>query len=223
MFKSNEAQHNQQAVQTHLEETKITPKKEVVEKNETLKVVIPKKEPNLVLSPSLNFMSNLKHSSTFNEVSYQSVIHKDQKKESIKQEIPKKEKILKPAKKEPDPVIIEEIKLQKSNPIKIQRQITQDDLSHVLKRFSKNNNPALSLFIAKKYYDIEDYHQSYNYALITNRINDNIDASWIIFAKSLVKLGKKDEAIQTLQRYIAHSKSSQAKTLLEEIQRGKFR
>lgn len=228
IFKSNEAKHNQEAIETQLKEaTKIVIKEEVEEKNETIKD-IPKEqksietkaEQSITLYPSLNFISNIKHSSTSSEVSYQRVTSKD--KIDVKKEEAKQKSVLKPAKKEPEPVVIEEVELQ-SNPLKIHRQNTQDDISHVIQRFEKNNNPALSLFVAKKYYEMQDYHQSYNYALITNRINDNIDASWIIFAKSLVKLGKKIEAIETLQKYIEHSKSTQAKTLLEEIERGKFK
>lgn len=107
--------------------------------------------------------------------------------------------------------------------ITIQRQSTHDDIQHVLKRFEKNNNPALSLFVAKKYYELGDYHKAYNYALMTNEINNNIEDSWIIFAKSLVKLGKKEKALQTLKRYISYSNSNQAKILEDEILRGKFK
>jgi two-component SAPR family response regulator len=93
----------------------------------------------------------------------------------------------------------------------------------IIKRFKKNNSPALSLFIAKKYYEAEDYHNAYNYALITNNINREIESSWIIFSKSLVKLGKKELAIKTLQEYTGQSKSRSAKILLDEIQTGKFK
>jgi tetratricopeptide (TPR) repeat protein len=86
-----------------------------------------------------------------------------------------------------------------------------------------NNNPALSLFVAKKYYELGDYAQAYNYALITNQINRDIEASWIIFTKSLVKLNKRDQAIQTLKDYIESSSSNTARILLEEIQSGKFK
>lgn len=106
--------------------------------------------------------------------------------------------------------------------ISIKRGTTQDDIQHVLKRFKKNNNPALSLFIAQKYYDLGDYHNSYNYALITNEINNNIEDSWIIFTKSLVKLDQKDMAIKTLKQYLEYSNSSKANRLLEEILSGKF-
>jgi len=220
MFKSNQAQHNQKTLQTQMEQVRITPKKEAVENNTTPNLVIPKKEQSLVLTPSLNFISNIKNSP---EVSHQKVVNKEQSKKSAEQEEAKKDIVIKPTKKESDPVMIEEIELHISHPLKIQRKNTQDDLNHVLERFSKNNNPALSLFIAKKYYEMQDYHQSYNYALITNRINDDIDASWIVFAKSLVKLDRKEEAIKTLESYFEHSKSTQAKTLLEEIERGEFK
>jgi len=107
--------------------------------------------------------------------------------------------------------------------VTISRRNTKDDIRHIIKRFKKNNNPALSLFIAKKYYELGEYHKAYNYALITNEIDREIDASWIIFAKSLVKLNQKEMAIKTLKKYIENSHSSSAKILLEEIVSGKFK
>jgi len=109
------------------------------------------------------------------------------------------------------------------NRIQIKRQNTQNDIYDIIKRFKKNNNPALSLFVAKKYYELGNYRQAYNYALMTNKINNEIESSWIIFSKSLVKLGKKEKATKTLKKYIAQSHSSSAQILLDEIQSGKFR
>jgi hypothetical protein len=169
----------------------------------------------LVLSPSLNFISNIQHSSISYYDNYE--LHaNDIKKKTKKKKEQKKEK------KAPIKVKKIEKKVEKKI-IHINRQNTKKDIGHVIKRFKKNNNPALSLFVAKKYYELKDYNMSYNYALITNEINDNIDASWIIFAKSLVKMNKKEEAVKTLQRYIQHSNSNQAKILLDEIQSGKFK
>jgi len=56
-----------------------------------------------------------------------------------------------------------------------------------------------------------------------NDINKEIESSWIIFAKSAVKLGKKRQAINSLNQYISKSHSSSAKILLDEIRSGKFR
>ena len=112
---------------------------------------------------------------------------------------------------------------KKETSISIVKQTTQNDINEVVKRFNKNNNPALSLFIAKKYYELGEYRKSYNYSLKTNNINNDMEASWIIFAKSLVKLDEKEMAIKILRKYISHSDSNRAQLLLNNILSGKFR
>ena len=97
-----------------------------------------------------------------------------------------------------------------------------DDINDVIRRFKKNKNPALSLFIAKRYYEMKNYQKAYNYALVTNEIDNNIEESWLIFVKSLVKLGQKEMAVKTLNSYIEHSGSTRAKLLLEDIAQGTF-
>ena len=124
------------------------------------------------------------------------------------------------------PIIeVEEVKTEivKDNTVNIKRQNTQDDIQHVIKRFKKTNNPALSLFVSKKYYEIKNYNQAYNYALMTNEINNDIEESWIIFAKSLVKLNKKSKAIEMLTKYINQSHSNRARILLDNIKSGKMK
>ena len=120
-------------------------------------------------------------------------------------------------------VIQPEVVTEEPNKINIERKDTKNDIQEIIQRFNKNKNPALSLFVAKKYYELGDYAQSYNYALITNEINKDIEASWIIFSKSLVKLGKKDMAIKTLREYMKYSHSEGAKLLLNDIISGKFK
>ena len=123
-----------------------------------------------------------------------------------------------------EPVVEEETQKPKEKKIQItiKRRESENDIKEVIRRFQKNNNPALSLFVAKKYYELGNYKQAYNYALVTNKINNDIEESWLIFAKSLVKLGKKEQAIKTLREYIKFSHSANAQVLLDEIQRGKF-
>jgi tetratricopeptide (TPR) repeat protein len=201
-----------------IEEAKEIDEVEIVTKQNTININKVEKTFNesthenkkLVLSPSLDFISNIKHSSISRYDNDEVHSNKIYKKKKIQKQKVKKQKA------------VEKKEIEKKS-IKISRQNTQEDINHVIKRFKKNNNPALSLFVARKYYELEDYQKSYNYALITNEINDNIDASWIIFAKSLVKLNEKDEAIKTLKKYIEHAHSSQAKILLDEIKSGKFR
>lgn len=182
-------------------------------------------DEKVLLSPSLDFIKNIKpQAPTIKEETIKTLVAVEQKREALPQKkessAEKKDEIL--------PPVIEEVKesitpVEKSSSIDIKRRDEEDDIKHVIKRFNINHNPALSLFVAKKYYQLEDYEQAYNYALATNELNNDIEASWIIFSKSLVKLGKKEMAIQTLREYIKQSNSSQAKQLLDEILSGKFR
>lgn len=104
----------------------------------------------------------------------------------------------------------------------IQRDDDMKDIQDVIARFKKNKNPALSLFVAKRYYKIGNYQQAYNYALITNELDNNIEDSWLIFAKSLYKLDQKDMAIKTLKAYIQESSSVKAKITLDQMEKGTF-
>ena len=102
-------------------------------------------------------------------------------------------------------------------------QTTEDELQSVITRFHKYKKPALSLFIAKKYYELGDYQEAYNYALETNKLNPDIEDSILIFCRSMAKLGKTADAIATLKAYSERSGSIEAKVLLDEIQKGNFK
>jgi hypothetical protein len=183
----------------------------------------PKEEKPMVFKPSFHFIQEIEERpSTPKKV----VAKPKQKKEPAKKT--HKELKIKKVKEvelapEPKVEIVQDKEQIVAKKINIKRRNTQSDIQEIIKRFEKNNNPALSLFVAKKYYELGNYHQSYNYALITNRINSDIEQSWIIFAKSLVKLGKKDLAINTLKAYKKSSNSYTAEILLEDIQSGKFK
>jgi hypothetical protein len=183
------------------------------------KPTINKSEAKLLIAPSLEFIRNMQEDSPAYYTTYI-----EPKKNQKKKIIPKKINISKPVIpkiKEFIPVAI--VEKSKTKEIKIQRQNIQGDIQHVIKRFKTSNSPALSLFIAKKYYELENYNQSYNYALITNELNNDIEESWIIFAKSLYKLNKKDTAVRMLEKYIATSHSHHAKILLDHIKTGKMK
>jgi tetratricopeptide (TPR) repeat protein len=194
-----------------------------VEKQLDNKQEIIVKQAKTALTPSLDFMRKIQDKTP--------VYYENINTDHFKNEPPVKLLEEKPAiiattnnqqkKKEETPVPI--LKAENKSNMNIERKNDDSDIQHVIKRFQTNNNPALSLFVAKKYYQLGEYDKAYNYALITNEINNNIEDSWIIFAKSLVKLNKKDMAIDTLKKYINFSRSSQAKILHDEILSGKFK
>lgn len=100
---------------------------------------------------------------------------------------------------------------------------SESELRSVIKRFNKTQKPALSLFIAKKYYDNGNYNESLNYAKKTYKINPDIEDGVLLYARSLVKLGKKETAISKLKSYIDRSGSVNARILLGEIKQGNFK
>ncbi|ADR33384.1 hypothetical protein Sulku_0718 [Sulfuricurvum kujiense DSM 16994] len=108
-------------------------------------------------------------------------------------------------------------------PASLKYNETKMDIESVIRRFKETSDPNLGLFIARYYYAQGNYNDAYNFALKTNNINNKMDESWIIFSKSLVKLGKMDQAKKTLKLYIAESNSDTARSLLDSIEQGTFK
>jgi len=92
----------------------------------------------------------------------------------------------------------------------------------VEKRFRLGHDPDDSLFLAKAYYAKKQYKKAEYWALQTNKINDGIEESWLIFAKAKAKRGQRNEAKRILRTYIKKTNSSEAKVLLEKIQKGRI-
>ena len=216
-----------------IEEQTREPKKTVAQEQNTInsstQTPVVDQNTKLTLTPSMGFM---KHIQNEEQQPYYKSLHQSP--------APTKEKVLKKRNKivqTQNKVEEEYIDIQQSKPkmtvkteepekrkiITIERRDSQKDIKEIISRFKKNNNPALSLFVAKKYYELGNYEQAYNYALITNGINNDIEESWLIFAKSLVKLHKRDMAIKTLAEYIKYSHSGNARILLNDIKSGKFK
>jgi tetratricopeptide (TPR) repeat protein len=90
----------------------------------------------------------------------------------------------------------------------------------VAARFRQSHETDDSLFLAKAYYRKGNYKKAEYWALQTNKVNGNIEESWLIFIKSKVKLGHKNEAIRILTEYVKRSNSPQARILLEKMTKG---
>ncbi|WP_345979125.1 hypothetical protein [Sulfurimonas sp. HSL3-2] len=177
-----------------------------------------KEDDKLVLKPSLNFVNKIEDSMV---TYYDDDKHTKKSETKTASKTIVKKTVHKEVKKQPVHVAQED-KEDKNDQITIKTESVDKNMQDVIQRFKKTNNPVLSLFLAKKYYEMKKYDLSYNYALITNQIDNKIDMSWIIFTKSLVKLGQKDMAVNTLKSYIKNSNSQTAITLLDEIESGRF-
>ena len=89
-------------------------------------------------------------------------------------------------------------------------------------KFSKSKNSRDALLLAKAFYRKGNYKESERWALEANKLNSNLDESWIVFAQAKAKLGKKREAINILAMYYKRTKSSKVKAVLEEVKMGKL-
>jgi tetratricopeptide (TPR) repeat protein len=87
----------------------------------------------------------------------------------------------------------------------------------VAKRFADTADTDDSLFLARTYYEQGNNKKAIYWALETNKINSNIEESWLIFAKSKARSGHKNDAIRILSSYIKRSNSYEAKALLKKL------
>ena len=89
----------------------------------------------------------------------------------------------------------------------------------VKNRFSMAPDPDDSLFLARNYYKEGKYSKAAYWALQTNKLNGDIEESWLIFAKSKSKTGHRNEAIRVLSQYVDKSNSIEAGKLLIKLKK----
>jgi len=122
--------------------------------------------------------------------------------------------------KEPGIKIKTEEKPRKKMYLNIIETTSVSAYKDVAERFHQSHDTDDSLFLAKSYYRKGNYKKAEYWALQTNKVNENIEESWLIFVESKVKLGRKNEAINVLTAYIKRSNSAEAKSLLYKIKKG---
>ena len=89
----------------------------------------------------------------------------------------------------------------------------------VKNRFSIAPDSDDSLFLARNYYRDKKYSKAAYWALQTNKLNGDIEESWLIFARAKAKTGQKNEAIRVLSEYAKRSNSDDAYKLLKELKK----
>lgn len=89
-------------------------------------------------------------------------------------------------------------------------------------RFHQSKDIDDALFLAKSYYNNGNYKKAEYWALQTNKLDEDNEESLLIFVKSKVKLGNKNEALSILTSYMKKSDSEEAKKLLFQIENNKL-
>jgi len=106
---------------------------------------------------------------------------------------------------------------------KMKFQTTSENyLETMQKKFLKSKNARDAILISKAFYKKSNYSEAEQWALSANKLDKNLDESWLLFAKSKAKLGKKQEAINILASYYKKSHSAKARVLIGQIKTGKI-
>ncbi len=97
--------------------------------------------------------------------------------------------------------------------------VSYDAYRNIEARFSDSHEVDDALFLARGYYSRKKYRKAAYWALQTNKLDGNIEESWLIFAKAKAKTGQKNEAIRVLSQYVKKSNSAEAKRLLHSLEK----
>ncbi len=166
-----------------------TDKIKTIEKNVT--IVSAKKSPTLKLKPVINLEEPVvKVKKDYKKILKDKIIKKKAK--PIKQNKTKKKPILK--------FIVE-----KANKETI-----------LLKNYNINKDFSSSIKLAEYYLNHKKYNKALNWAKNANKFDATRAQSWIVYAKAEFSLGKKDDAIKSLQTYLHTFYSKKAVMLLEK-------
>lgn len=108
---------------------------------------------------------------------------------------------------------------------KINLKITKDKenrikIAEIKKRFEFAQDPQDSIYLARYYESRGEYAEAEKWALETNRIDNTIEDSWLIFARAKAKQGKKSDALKALDAYYQSTSSKKAGNLIDKIKRG---
>jgi len=112
-------------------------------------------------------------------------------------------------------------KKRKNLLIQVTERGGKDIAKDIENRFEFAKDKSDSLFLAKYYYDRMEYAKAEKWALETNKLDNALGESWLIFAKAQAKQGKRIESLKVLKAFHDQTGSPKAKVLIDKIRRGK--
>ena len=84
-------------------------------------------------------------------------------------------------------------------------------------QFLKTDNPTIALELAKLNFNKNNFKEAIKWSLAANDIDNSLEESWIIFAKSKYKLKQKDDAIKALNEYNKNLNKASINTLISKM------
>ncbi len=96
------------------------------------------------------------------------------------------------------------------------------DPKTIEQRYAKEANVDDARLLANYYYDHGEYKNASKWSYKLNQLDPNQEDGWLIFAKSLYKRGRHDDAVNVLQGYLSNVASQEANRLLQDMISGEF-
>jgi len=97
------------------------------------------------------------------------------------------------------------------------KRAVRRSMKSLRKKFYATNNVKYALEIATRYYGAKQYQKSLKWALIANEVDEKKPESWILFAKTKMKMGKKQDALNVLKAYLKTYSSAKVSRYLKKI------
>ena len=90
-------------------------------------------------------------------------------------------------------------------------------LKSLRKKFYSTNDVKYAFAIAERFLQMKKYDKALKWSLIANELAPESARSWILFAKTKLKMGKKQDAINILQAYLKTYDSRKVSRFLKKI------
>jgi tetratricopeptide (TPR) repeat protein len=90
-------------------------------------------------------------------------------------------------------------------------------LKYLRKKFYASNDVKYAFAIAERFLEMKKYKEALKWSLIANELAPESDRSWLLFAKTKLKMGKRQDAINILQAYLKTYDSNKVSRFLKKI------
>ncbi|WP_103630677.1 CDC27 family protein [Campylobacter concisus] len=104
--------------------------------------------------------------------------------------------------------------------VNIQVTSASNEESVLREQFLKTNNPTIALELARLNFRNNNFKEAIKWSLAANDIDNSLEESWIIFAKSKYKLKQSDDAVKALREYNKNLNKASINELINKIKSG---
>ena len=104
--------------------------------------------------------------------------------------------------------------------VNIQVTSASNEESVLREQFLKTNNPTIALELARLNFRNNNFKEAIKWSLAANDIDNSLEESWIIFAKSKYKLKQSDDAVKALREYNKNLNKASINELINKIKIG---